>query len=66
MKTAVGGCALIGAGIVKLVVAYLIVRDPAQKAAWLSLVLIAGSSVLVTLGVLSILRVLPPRVHLSK
>jgi hypothetical protein len=61
MKTTVSGCALVGAGNVIFMIACLIVRDSAQIAVWLSIVLIAGSSLLVTVGMLSILRDLPSR-----
>jgi hypothetical protein len=61
MKATASGCALFGGGIIMVVVAWLIVRESAQKALWVTLVPIAGASVFMTLGALSILRELSSR-----
>jgi hypothetical protein len=57
MKTTASSCGFVGAGTVTLVIASLMVRDPAQMALWG----IAGASLLVTVGMLSVLRDLPSR-----
>jgi hypothetical protein len=66
MKATASGCALVGGGIIMIVVACLIVHEPAQKALWVTLVPIAGASVFMTLGALSILRELSSRSDPSK
>lgn len=49
-----------------IIVAYLIVSESAQKALWITLVPIAGASVFITLGALSILREMSSRSDPSK
>jgi hypothetical protein len=66
MKATASSCALVGGGIIMIVVALLIVRESAQKARWVTLVPIAGASVFMTLGVLSVLRDLSSRSDPSK
>jgi hypothetical protein len=66
MKATASGCALVGGGIIMIVVAWLIVHEPAQRTLWVTLVPIAGASVVMTLGALSILRELSSRSDPSK
>jgi hypothetical protein len=66
MKVTASSCVLVGAGTIMIVVACLIVREPSQKALWVTLVPIAGASVFMTLGALSILRELFSRSDPSK